>query len=226
MSTQNFEQMQWSWLEGLLSGWRWRLRRTVGAPCPPEFSCTDQGWRVNSEDVSPTHQSNITPVEPRGEAKSVSTFFSWFSCEDFSRYDYENQKNISTSHLTFDPKKVKDETLAKPRKWGETSWTDWSTTPKVVKFQPYHWKYIKWSCWTKKKIHGYHPENLLHKNQENSQILSGCSAAALLFFYRNYWAGLGFCCRLYVRISEGLATSQDFSFTKSKLRICIGHFII
>ena len=46
------------------------------APCPPEFSSTDQGWRVNPEDVSPTHQSNITPVEPRGEAKSVSTFFS------------------------------------------------------------------------------------------------------------------------------------------------------
>ena len=76
MSTQNFEQMQWCCLEGLSSGWRWRLGRTVLAPCPPEFSCTDQGWRVNSEDVSPTHQSNITPVEPRGKAKSVSTFFS------------------------------------------------------------------------------------------------------------------------------------------------------
>ena len=107
ISTPNVEQMQWWWLEGLLSGWRGRLGRTVVAPCPPEFSCTDQGWRVNPEDVSPTHQSNITPVEPTGKAKSFSTFLSWFSCEDFSRDDYENQKNISTSHLKLDPKKWK-----------------------------------------------------------------------------------------------------------------------
>ena len=38
----------------------------------------------------------------------------------------------------------------------------------------------------KKTFNGYHPENLLHKDQENSQILSGCSAVTLLFFYRNY----------------------------------------
>ena len=102
ISTQNVEQKQWCWLEGLLSGWRWRLGRTVVAPCPPEFSCTDQGWRVNPEDVSPTHQSNITPVEPRGEVKSVSTFFSWFSCEDFSRDDLETRRTSQPHvwHLT------------------------------------------------------------------------------------------------------------------------------
>ena len=38
----------------------------------------------------------------------------------------------------------------------------------------------------KKTFNGYHSETLLHKDQENSQILSGCSAVALLFFYRNY----------------------------------------
>ena len=134
ISTQNVEQMQWWWLEGLLSGWRGRLGRTVVAPCPPEFSCTDQGWRVNPEDVSPTHQSNITPVEPTGKAKSFSTFlFLIFMWGLFTRWLWKPEEHLNLTSETW-PKEVKDEVLGRPRKWGETSWTDWSTTPKVVNF--------------------------------------------------------------------------------------------
>ena len=177
--------MQWWWLEGLLSGWRWRLGRTVVAPCPPEFSCTDQGWRVNPEDVSPTHQSNITPVEPTGKAKSFSTFlFLIFMWGLFTRWQWKPEEHLNLTSETW-PKEVKDEVLGRPRKWGETSWTDWSTTPKVVNFSAISLNFentLKIFLDRKKTFVRNHPEHLLQKDQENSQILAGCSAVAVLLF--------------------------------------------